>query len=344
MLAKLDCKLYACEMNTQATPKPQAKGAHARAASLTPQRRTEIARRAALKKAGYPQATHRGAIRLGEVEVECYVLDDGRRVLTQESFLKGMGRAAKAKGGQGVLTVVDDTPAFLAAANLKPLIEKEISASTTPVEFSSLTGTKVMGYAAELLPEVCRVYLAARDKKVLLPGQRHIADRADLLVRALAVLGITALVDEATGYQDVRDRQALQALLDSYLRKEHAAWAKRFPDEFYREMFRLKGWTYPTVSGARPGVVGRYTTDVVYARIAPGLVKELEQKNPSESGQRKAKHHQWLTDDVGHPALGAHLHAVIGFMRASDNWDRFKELLDRAFPMKGTQFALALDS
>lgn len=86
------------------------------------------------------------------------MLDDGRRVLTQESFLKGMGRAAKAKGGQGVLTVVDDTPAFLAAANLKPLIEREISASTTPIEFSSLTGTKVMGYAAELLPEVCRPF------------------------------------------------------------------------------------------------------------------------------------------------------------------------------------------
>lgn len=90
-------------------------------------------------------------------------------------------------------------------------------------------------------------------------------------------------------------------------------------------------------------MVGRYTTDVVYARVAPGLVEELEQKNPSDAGQRKSKHHQWLTDDVGHPALSAHLHAVIGFMRASDSWDRFKELMDRAFPVKGTQFAMQLD-
>jgi len=327
----------------QAEPKPQAKGAHARAAALSPERRTEIARRAALKKAGIPQATHRGTIRLGSVEIECYVLEDGRRVLTQESFLKGMGRAAKAKGGHGVLTVVDDTPAFLAATNIKSLIEREISASTAAIEFGSLAGTKVRGYAAELLPEVCRVYLTARDEGVLLASQRHIAERADMLVRALAVLGIAALVDEATGYQEVRDRQALQALLDTYLRKEHAAWAKRFPDEFYREMFRLKGWKYPTVSGARPGVVGRYTTDVVYARIAPGLVDELERKNPSEAGQRRSKHHQWLTEDVGHPALSAHLHAVIGFMRASDNWERFRSLLDRAFPVKGTQFALQLE-
>ena len=296
-----------------------------------------------MKKAGVPQATHRGLITIGAVEVECYVLEDGRRVLTQESFLKGMGRAAKAKGGHGVLSAVDDTPAFLAATNLKPLIDKEISASTIPVEFASMTGVKVRGYVAELLPQVCRVYLAARDiPGCLKSSQRHIAMRADILVRALADLGIAALVDEATGYQEVRDRHALQALLDQYLRREHAVWARRFPNEFYQEMFRLKGWKFPTEGGARPGVVGRYTSDVVYARIAPGLVEELEKKNPSEAGQRRTKHHQWLTDDVGHPALSAHLHAVIGFMRASDNWERFKELLDRAFPVKGTQFALLL--
>ena len=31
---------------------------------------------------------------------------------------------------------------------------------------------------------------------------------------------------------------ALQAILDAYLRKE-LAWAKRFPDEFDRQIFRL---------------------------------------------------------------------------------------------------------
>jgi hypothetical protein len=272
------------------------------------------------------------------------VLDDGRRVLTQESFLKGMGRAAKAKGGQGVLSTVDDTPAFLAASNLKPLIEKEIIASTSPVEFGSLTGQKVRGYAAELLPEVCRVYLAARDAKVLLPSQRHVAERADMLVRALASLGIVALVDEATGYEKVRDRGALQALLDKYLRREHAAWAKRFPDEFYKEMFRLKGWQYPTPGGARPGVVGRYTNELVYERIAPGLLAELEQRNPKgDTGSRKTKHHQWMTDDVGHPALTNHMHAVLGFMRASESWEQLLRMMDRAFPKKGSQIELLID-
>jgi hypothetical protein len=331
-------------MTTQAKPKPQAKGAHARAAALSPARRAEISRLGGLKKAGVPLSTHRGSIKLGEVEIECYVLEDGRRVLTQESFLKGMGRAAKAKGGHGVLTTVDDTPAFLAASNLKPLIEKEILSSTAPVEFASLAGQKIRGYAAELLPEVCRVYLAARDAKLLMPSQRHIAERSDMLVRALASLGIVALVDEATGYEKVRDRGALQALLDKYLRQEHAAWAKRFPDEFYKEMFRLRGWNYPTPSGARPGVVGTFTNDLVYERLAPGLLAELEARNPKmDTGSRRSKHHQWMTDDVGNPALTNHMHAVLGFMRAADSWDQLMRMMDRAFPKKGTQIPLLQD-
>lgn len=331
-------------------PKKQA-AAKARAESQTPEERSSNASRAAslrwAKEKGLPVAAFdsgENPLVIGGVPIDCYVLDDGRRVLTQESFLLSIGRAAKAKGGQGVRTRVDSTPPFLAASNLKPLIEKEITQSTTPIEFITPKGVTVMGYPASLLPEVCRVYLAARDAKVLLPSQKHIAQRADMLVRALASVGIDALVDEATGYQEVRDKKALSALLDKYLMKEFAAWAKRFPDEFYKEMFRLRGWSYPTVSGGKPGVVGKYTMDIVYERLAPGLVEELEERNAKmENGRRRAKHHQWLTDDVGHPALSAHIQGVTWLMKASDTWDQFMRALDRAKPKSGTQFPLLME-
>lgn len=328
-------------------PKRQAAG-KARAASLDPAERSAIAKKAAgsrwAKVTGIPRAvfgSKETPLKIGGLTVDCYVLEDGTRVLTQESFLKSLGRAAKAKGGQGVRTGVDNTPPFLAASNLKSLIEKEISQSTTPIEFLTPTGAKVLGYKAELLPEVCRVYLSARDEKLLMASQVHVAERADILVRALASIGIVALVDEATGYQEVRDKKALTALLDKYLLQEFAKWAKRFPDTFYKEMFRLRGWQYPTISGGKPGVVGKYTMDIVYQRLAPGLVKELETRNPKdEGGRRKAAHHQWLSEDVGHPALSEHIHAVTGLMRASDEWEQFKKMLDRSFPRKGDQLPL----
>lgn len=323
----------------QAKSNPKAAGGLARAASLTQNERSAIARKGAFKKAGIPSATHAGEVRFGDVSLPCYVLEDGRRVLTTRGMMATLGRTWRGRKYAGT-----QLPVFLEAKNLFPLIINELDPVLAPVDFVTDKGVKAEGYEAALLPMVCDIYLQARQTGTLIGSQLPVAQRCEMLVRSLAKVGITALVDEATGYQEVRDRDALQALLDKYLLQEHAAWAKRFPDDFYRQMFRLKGWQFPTPGGARPGVVGKYTLDIVYERLAPGLVEELKDRNPkSEAGHRRAKHHQWLTEDVGHPALTNHIHAVMGLMRASKSWEMFKSLLDSAFPKKGTQFTLAID-
>jgi len=95
----------------------------------------------------------------------------------------------------------------------------------------------------------------------------------------------------------------------------------------------------------RPQIVGHYTKDLVYERLAPGILKELEERNPKVSrGERKAKHHQWLTEDVGHPALAQHLYALVSFMRISKDgdWDGFYNMVQRAFPKKGETLFLPL--
>jgi hypothetical protein len=87
-----------------------------------------------------------------------------------------------------------------------------------------------------------------------------------------------------------------------------AAWAKRFPDEFYRQIFRLRGWQWRGMKINRPSVVGRYTVDLVYDRLAPDIYKNLVARMPlTESGNRKGNLQQLFTEDVGHPALQAHL-------------------------------------
>jgi hypothetical protein len=206
-----------------------------------------------------------------------------------------------------------------------------------------LKGSRAFGYPAELLPKVCEVFIDAKEAGVLSHTQVRIAEQCKVLYRGFTVLGITALVDEATGYQEVRDKRALQAILDAFLGKELAAWAKRFPDEFYQEMFRLKNWQWRGMKVNRPSVVGKYTKDLVYERLAPELLTELEKRNPrDEKGNRKAKHHQWLTEDVGHPALAQHLYATIGFMRASSTWEQFYRMMQRAFPKKDTTMLLPM--
>jgi hypothetical protein len=157
----------------------------------------------------------------------------------------------------------------------------------------------------------------------------------EILVRGFARVGIIALVDEATGFQEVRDRFALQEILDRYLRKEFAAWASQFPVAFYQQIFRLRGWTWKGMKVNRPQCVANYTKDLVYARLAPGILKELEVRNPITNGRRKSPIYWWLTEDVGHPALAQHLHAVVGLMKGADSWDQLMRMMNRAFPRRG---------
>ncbi len=332
----------------------QAKGGRRRAAVLTSEEMSQIASKAARARWGVPKATHQGVIQLGELAIDCAVLPDGTRVLSERSVGRALGRvrggAYVPKGeqqrtGEPAGDGGEKLPFFASAATLRPFIDNDLLvAMTSPIRYQHLTSNNVAhGFAASTLPKVCNVWLRARDAGELSKPQLAVAQRAEMLMRGLAEVGIVALVDEATGYQEVRDKKALQAILDQFLQKELAAWAKRFPDEFYKEIFRLRGWKWSTLK--RPGVVAAYTKDLVYARLAPGVMEELERRNPvTDSGRRKARHHQWLSDDVGHPALAQHLHAIIGFMRASDSWDGFKRLVDRAYPKRGSNLELELST
>jgi hypothetical protein len=205
------------------------------------------------------------------------------------------------------------------------------------IEFKPPQGARAEGFKAKLLPLLCETYLRARDAGALTASQIPVVTRADILMRGLAHVGVIALVDEATGYQEVRDRMALQAILDKYLRTEFAAWAKRFPDEFYQQIFRLRNWEWSGMRVNRPQCVANYTKDLVYKRLAPGILQELETKNPvlENRVRRKCAHHQWLTEDIGHPALAQHLYAVIGLMRIAQNWDQLKRMIDVAYPRLG---------
>jgi hypothetical protein len=282
-------------------------------------------------------ATHEGTVSINGIEIKSYVLNNGERVLSRIGLLKAIGRTGKAKGGRKY----DEEfkmPVFLTANNLKPFISSELIENSTPVHFTDLHGNKSIGYRAQILADICYVFIDALEAGALLANQIHIAEQCKMLVRGFATTGILALVDEATGYQEVRERDALQKYLDQFLLKEHAKWAKRFPDEFFENIFKMKGWSWhDAVSAKKPQVVGRYVNDIVYDRLAPKILDELRERNPpNEKGNRKAKHHQFLTPDLGNPSLQAHLNGVMALQRvAGANWRRFFDMLDVAYPRYG---------
>lgn len=292
------------------------------------------------------KATHQGKFDIGAIEINCANLEDGTRVISKSAIFKAFGRTKRGRiKGEIRVHNMPELPAFLDANNLQPFINEEFRSVLIPIDYLNLNGKHNTGYKAEILPMMCRIYMDARSANVLTKQQLPFASQSESVLYSLSQVGIAGLVDEATGYQEIRQRDALQQILDKYLRKEYAAWASCFPIEFYEEMFRLKGWHLDKKTMKMPQVVGRFTNDIIYNRLAPGVLGELQVKNPVlKTGRRKTKHHQWLTEDIGHPALDRHFSGVMALMRANANWEQFKRSLERAYPKLGDQLALRFDA
>jgi hypothetical protein len=323
----------------------RARGGRARAERLTPEQRREISRRGAAARwdeiaeaiCGSPDKP----LRIGDIGIECYVLADGRRVLTQSTFLQALGRHRRANVRRERNA---DLPSILQGKAIEPFVTPTIREKGRPITFKLPNGSRASGYNAELLPEVCEVYLSARDADALPYQQQHIAKQAEIIMRGLARVGIIALVDEATGYQEFRARDALANILEAFIAKELQAYVQTFPPEFYSELFRLRGLDYPSESVKRPQYFGHLTNDIVYKRLAPGVLDELKRvTRRDEKGRAKTKYFQRLTSNLGYPKLREHLGSVVTLMRLSRDWKDFERKLDLIHPRIGDTIPLPFE-
>jgi hypothetical protein len=324
----------------------KAKGGKARMASMTREERSLQARKGAASRwsGEIKQATHGSEdhpLRIGDIELACYVLDDGRRVLQQTGLIGALNMShggSYSKGG-------DRLAKFVTQGRLKPFVSNELVDRTAePIRFKTTTGSLAYGYEATVLADICEAVLAARASGVLQKQQEHIARQAEILVRGFARIGIIALIDEATGYQRDRAKDALAKLLEAWVAKELQGWVQTFPPEFYENMFRLRGLEYSTESVRRPQYFGHLTNDIVYKRLESGVLKELKRVTPrNEHGRPTARYTQSLTKNIGYPKLKEHLGAVVAFMRISKSWDGFMNLLNEHYPRKGDTAMLPMD-
>jgi hypothetical protein len=338
----------------------QSKGGKARAEKLAPEQRSAIARAAAAERWGkdganalLPKETHTGALKIMERQIPCAVLDNGIRVVSTRGIHSAFG--SKTKGGRGraaLATAAEASgapllPAFLAVDIFKPFIPNDLMVPLiSPLQYRPKHGGRTaFGYDATLLPRICEVILDA-DKAGVLKRTSHqtLAEIAAVLIRAFARIGVIALVDEATGYQQDRARDELNRILEAYISQELLPWTRRFPDEFFKQAYRLHGWGYKEGSVKSPRYLGKLINRTVYEPMPPGVLEELRRVNPkTESGYRKYQHHRFLTPDTGHPHLDKQIVSVTTLMRVADTKERFWDLFDRAFPKKNQQIKFDYD-
>ncbi|MFT8736805.1 MAG: P63C domain-containing protein [Zymomonas mobilis] len=277
-------------------------------------------------KQKFLDAVYSGKLPIGDVELDCVVLDGGVRVLSERAVHRAFGskrggshwKRTKQLGGGASL------PSFLSAKNYSDFISKELeTALENPILYRTTGGaTPANGIRAELLPEICGVFLAARRANKLHPSQEHLAIQAEVLMEAFAKVGIIALVDEATGYQRDRSHDALRLLLSKYIAEGLQKWIKTFPDSFFAELDRL--YDNDTSHGKRPQYYGKFINKYVYDQIENGYVKrELDKLNITDTGKRTARFHQWLSEN-GRGMLIHQLGRVQGLMEMCANIDEFK--------------------
>lgn len=235
-----------------------------------------------------------GDLPIANVDLSCAVLDDEMRILSASSIFQAFKRPRK---GMNDRLELEGTklPPFLAAKNLEPFITQEVIDRTKLIEYRD-GGSIKSGYDSALLADMCEIYLTARRHGKLIASQLPLAEQAEILQTAFAKVGIASVIDEATGYQRVRTNDALRVLLSRYIAEGLRKWLKTFPDSFFAELDRLYG-NETTTSRNRPIYYSKFINKYVYDPIENGYVKaELDKLNIEEDGTRKARFHQWLSD------------------------------------------------
>lgn len=319
----------------------------ARANALTPDERSAIARRAALTRhrKDMPNAIAEGILKMGDLRMPCAVLDDAdnTRVLTQNGFLKAIGRHPFASGGTG--SAIDETPPFLRPKNIKEFISEDLERSSKPILYLPRNRTSGdagvgYGYRARLLPDVCWVYQDAMIAGKLLSSQQHIGESCRSFLKALTNFAIEDLVDRATGFDDIRKRAAIDKIIEKYCAPKALSWVRMFDVEFYRQVYRLNGWPFDPEITARPGIIGHWTNDL-YDRLAPMVRPELHRRvRRNANGRPTQKLTSYLTDEEGRPRLRELLEGAKALMRISATWADYYAKLEIAYPKFGETLTL----
>ena len=285
-------------------------------------------------------ATHRGILPIGGLQLEVYVLEDGRRVFAKRGMARALG--LKSEGGNAFLkTLSGKKLGSEITENLRENLEN-------PIVFEIVGADLGHGFEAETLVDVCKAVVRADDAGKLLESQKPMAHQARAIINALAKVGIAALIDEATGYQTERSPDALRLLVNAYIEKERREWEKEFPDDFYLTLNKVYG-SDPYIarsSGAlvinKPQHFGNFTNKYVYGPLEHGeVLKELQRLNPKvvTSGSRKDKLHSFLSKGFGLEKLREQRQEVLTMLKLSDDIDDFKRLYEKRFGPMDSQWS-----
>jgi hypothetical protein len=277
-----------------------------------------------------PMARWFGFLQAGENELPCYVLEDGRRVISRT----GATRSLTGRGGGNL-------ESYIRVGALRGYLPPDFTEQMIEFALVGVTNKAVRGITAESFLDICTAYVRALDDGALnSPRQQEIAVQAGVFAASCAKVGLIALIDEATGYQYDRAEDALRFKLKVFLEDEMRTWEKTFPDQLWSEFGRLTNWKGSTNS-QRPRYWGKLVMELVYDYLDKDVADWLRENTPTP--QRGQNYHQWLSSQYGLKRLTEHLWMLIGMAAACQTLPELRQRMAERFGRQQVQFTLFIN-
>lgn len=226
-----------------------------------------------------PKAEATGTLAHIGINADCYVLSNGTRLLSQRGIVRALSGGREAGNIAPYLARLPNASALVAAG---------------AIEFEMPGGGTAIGRDAQWFVDMLKAYKAARRARLLHKSQQKLAERADVMLDALAGIGIVALIDEATGYEHVRATGDLARLFDRLLLSQADRWAQMWPEDVVASLCKTYGIQKDKRGVPAPllGVIGQ-----IY-RIVLGVEVHEEVKRRNPRGPNREMHHQYFDRDL----------------------------------------------
>jgi hypothetical protein len=199
--------------------KAKAKGGIATAKKLSSEQLSERAKKAALARWEVKpiKEIRSSNLIIGDLKIPCYVLENHARVLSGRGIMKLLGFDSKASGSILRNILKNNELTQYAKQETLDVLENPISFLRHGAGGSA---ADTYAYEATILIDICNAILEAkRNGQLASPAHLSMAIQAEIIVVAVAKVGIIALIDEATGFQEERPQDALQAYLEKIISK-----------------------------------------------------------------------------------------------------------------------------
>ncbi len=253
--------------------------------------------------------------------LDCYVLDNGQRFISQRGGLRALRGKTDGPGNADLGRYIARLPKRFADLTVVP-----------GVEFELPDGGVALGREVNWFSSVLDAYVASFMSGELKTSQHDIARRAHKLQSAVNKIGWTALIDEATGYQYHRHERALDRAIKVLLRDQAGEWQLMWDQRVVEAFCGLYGHKF--AGGSIPPWLRSPMRKAYDFVMGSEVMVKLKDRNP-DPGSATANHHSFFTPE-GDRLFREELRIMVAIILDSRGPEHFWQRFARHCGLKST--------